>query len=801
MEGPSLVDGDRLGVIRLESSIPAEVPFGRIGRWAHVLGVAWLVIVAAAVLAPALSHGGSFGSYDLLSQFGLLQHPGIVLHNVQAGDQSDQIIPWSTLAWTEVHHGQLPLWNPYSALGMPLAFSWQSGVLSVPALIGYLFPLRLFFTVQVFLTLVIAGTGAYVLGRVLRLGVLACVFGGTVFELSGPMLGWLGWPVAAMLSWTGFLFAAALLVVGGRHRFRDITLLAVTTAAMIYSGQVEIFTIIGLSLLIFLVVLLLLRVPKSSGGGPIRRPIFDLVTAFAVGGALGAPLILPGLQIISKSQRAAPGGDPGELVSGNPPLPLHNLIHLAFQGFDGLPIAGSKWFGYVEGYSETAAYVGMIALVLAVVAVAINRRRPEVIAFAAVVVAAAATTFVTPLVSILCRLPVIGTILWQRALMPLVFGLVVLAAVGMNTLVRAHDQRAVRTWAAGGFAAAALALVVLCVAGRGQLPPAEASARASSFLWPAVETAVGLGVVGVLAWSHRRRGDDERARWARIGVWLGMLLLVCETAFLVSAGAPLWTSTSTPFAPTRAEVALKHVVGSSLVGFGAALCFFPPGLGIPPNAQLVYGVQELGLYDPLIPSAYFSSWSALTHKSAGNRRDFLYCPAVTSTAEARLYGVGFVLEPAGTKGPPGSVYDGTIGGEGLYKIPGAAAATLTPVASAGRQSTSATGTPVAVAHPDPASWTLHTNASNPRVLRLRLTDVPGWHASIDGRPVPLRRFAGVMMQIVVPSGHHTVVLRYWPTTFTVGIVLAGCAISGLIAVAAVGRVRRRARPADTELNP
>jgi uncharacterized membrane protein YfhO len=58
-----------------------------------------------------------------------------------------------------------------------------------------------------------------------------------------------------------------------------------------------------------------------------------------------------------------------------------------------------------------------------------------------------------------------------------------------------------------------------------------------------------------------------------------------------------------------------------------------------------------------------------------------------------------------------------------------------------------------------------------------------------------------MMQIVVPSGHHTVVLRYWPTTFTVGIVLAGCAISGLIAVAAVGRVRRRARPADTELNP
>ena len=155
----------------------------------------------------ALAHGASFGSYDNLSQFGVLRQPGVVVHNFQAGDQSDQIIPWATLAWTQVHHGQLPLWNPYEALGMPLAFNWQTAALSVPSLIGYLFPLHLAFTVQVVLTLVIAGTGVYALCRVLRLGTLACVFAGTVFELSGPMLGWLGWPHAAVLSWSGWLFA------------------------------------------------------------------------------------------------------------------------------------------------------------------------------------------------------------------------------------------------------------------------------------------------------------------------------------------------------------------------------------------------------------------------------------------------------------------------------------------------------------------------------------------------------------------------------------------------------------------
>ena len=94
--------------------------------WWHVLGVAWLVAVALAVLAPVLAHGASFGSYDVLSRFGVLRQPGVVVHNFQAGDQADQIIPWSRLAWTQVHQGHLPLWNPYEGLGMPLAFGWQA---------------------------------------------------------------------------------------------------------------------------------------------------------------------------------------------------------------------------------------------------------------------------------------------------------------------------------------------------------------------------------------------------------------------------------------------------------------------------------------------------------------------------------------------------------------------------------------------------------------------------------------------------------------------------------------------------
>ena len=109
-------------------------------------------------------------------------------------------------------------------------------------------------------------------------------------------------------------------------------------------------------------------------------------------------------------------------------------------------------------------------------------------------------------------LPLIGTVLWQRAILPLTFGIAVLAGVGMDALVRSPGDRAVRRWAGGGFAVVALVLVGLWVFGRGDLPADQATIRAKSFIWPAVETALGIGVVVALTWMHRRSdaaGDPQ----------------------------------------------------------------------------------------------------------------------------------------------------------------------------------------------------------------------------------------------------------------------------------------------------
>ena len=94
-----------------------------------------------AALTPALAHGWSLGNYAVQTIYGGLASSGAKVHYTQASDQLTLFMPLTNLAWTQVHHGHLPLWNPYNALGLPLAFNWESATFSVPVLVGYLVPL------------------------------------------------------------------------------------------------------------------------------------------------------------------------------------------------------------------------------------------------------------------------------------------------------------------------------------------------------------------------------------------------------------------------------------------------------------------------------------------------------------------------------------------------------------------------------------------------------------------------------------------------------------------------------------
>jgi hypothetical protein len=768
-----------------EASIVAEDPRRTWPRaLPDLLGLLWVVAAGIALLVPTLLHGSHIGTYDILSQQGLSKQPGIIVHDPGNGDQIDSMIPWSALAWTQVHHGQLPLWNPYNGLGLPLAFNWQSAPFALPALISYLAPLQYAYDVGIFVTLIVAGTGVYVLARVLGLGVLACAFAGTVFELSGPLIGWLGFPHAEVMSWAGWLFAATILVIRSEHRVRNVALFAVVLAMIVYSGQPEVLAVFGLALVLFVVVVMVQRVPMLGGTGKIFRPLADLSVALIAGLALAAPLALPGFQVISRSTRSGAG-----TVSA---LEFHSLIYFISQGFDGLPIASSDVFGINSlFYSQSAAYVGIIAVVLAVLAVTIRFRRPEVVAFSVVTIVMVAIVFVPAARSLMNSLPVLGKVSWDRALMPVALALAVLSGFGLDALVRSHKERSVRRWAAAWFIIAGLMLVIIFAIGRGSLPSNEASIRATSFLGPAIGIAVGLLVVLLLSIVDRQRSSPLLGRRVKVGSIAGVGLLMFETAFLLSSGIPIPTSSSTFLKPTPAVVSLQRSVGTSTVGFGHGIC---GQLGIDTSDNDYYGVHEFDAYDPIIPQSYFTAWSANTGTPTGIPILNEFCPLITNSTEARLYGVNFVLEPDGSPGPKGAAFVKKVGDESLFHISGSGNATLTPLSPSGAlPPVEAKGRPVTVTQPAPTVWKVAIRTTSPQVLRLRLTDLPGWNATIDGKPLQLESFAGVMLQARIPAGDHVIQLHYWPSRLTLGIVLAAVSAAGLLAALIVGRARRDRR--------
>ena len=581
-------------------AVPSEHDTGLSRRhWGifDILGLACVVVAGVLVLVPALAHGSSLGPYDILQNSGLNKTPNVQVNNPTLLDQIRLFIPWTSLVWTQVHQGHLPLWNPYSALGMPLAFNWESAPLSLPVLIGYLFPVRLAYTAQLVVTVVTAGTGAYVLGKVLRLGTLGCTTAAIVFELSGPFIGYLGWPLSSVMSWGGWLFAAIVLILRGEKRAPAIVLLAATIAFAIYAGDPEGLLLLALSAGVFASAMLLLRVPALGGSGPMVRPATDLGLSVLAGTALAAPLILPGLQLAKGSNRPLVG--PALLPKGLPPK---ELVHLIFQGFDGLPLLHNQWFG-LSAYEATCVYVGVIGLVLAATALVLRWRRPEVRSFALVAVVMGLIVFVPPLVSVLDNS--VTRIYWIFAMTPMALAVAVLSGIGMDTLAKSHKERSVRRALGFGFATMAVVLGILWLVDRRGLTPSQVNIRSQSFIWPTIAVIAGLVVVWALAKLPTRTRTRLDSPAVGAGSIAGALLLLVETCFLLASGAPLMSSSSHYPTSTPEVTALKRAVGNAVVGFGASPAFASVA-GISANANLLYDVQEFATYDPMTPRAYFT---------------------------------------------------------------------------------------------------------------------------------------------------------------------------------------------------
>jgi hypothetical protein len=742
----------------------------------------WVGLVVVAFLSPALKDGLSFGPSALGGQLSYFTYvPGLVVHNNLNGDVITQAVAWNRLDWLAVHHGQIPLWNDYSAGGMPLLLNFESAAFSLPALVGYLFPLASSYLVVVAVKLLVAGTGTYVAARLVGVGPTGSALAATTFMLSGSLSGWLGWAVSGPLVWAGWLLVGALLCWRPRRqRAGGVIVLALATAFAVYGGFPETLVLLAIGM----ASVVLIGGAASARAGRARPQavaagVARLAAGVAAGVALSAPLWLPGLAVLRQSARAGENGTGG--------LPAHALGLLLAQGYDGLPTPGSTWTGPAN-YYEATAYVGVLALALALLAVLAAWRRPIVAALGGAALVCLATIYVAPVQELFTDLGG-GAIATQRMLPVLGFCAAMLAGLGTETLSRSwREPRIQRSLLAGILVLAGALAYMLASANSGGVTATELSARRHALVWPAVLlSALLAGLAAAVARSSRSGGAAGPVGGAALRAAC-VLLLAAQSAYLVFAGAGLNGYSSQPYPVDAALTTLKHLVGDNLValdGPNPGDVTRWTGTGIYPEMNAGYGIRELAIHDPVLPPAYLRTWPDQAATSSAGLGNNIFAPSIGSAALARLYGASFILASPG-RVPVGAVFVARIKVAlvtyvWLYRVPRAERFSFQGNSGARVLAAARTGN---------NTWRLSVRVASPSALTLRVTYLPGWHVEADGRSLPART-DGPFVAVTVPAGTRSIVLTYWPGGLSAGFALALFGLAWLIVLIGAESFRRR----------
>ncbi len=323
---------------------------------------AWLVHVSCAAL---------------LALFVLALYYRLLFTNrvLASGDILLYFYPYRDYASAMLRAGQLPLWNPYSFLGVPFLANPQAAVL---------YPLHwplswLSVTKQVYWSAALhtwlLGLGAYFLLRRWHLSAWAALIGSLVLAGSGfygGLIGhlnqmngaaWLPWALLILDYGTDVSSASAI------RQLKSIIfpsiLFAITVALMVLAGhtQTAYINLFGIGIWTVWPIIASVRKMNRPALIPAIAATWPRLLIFGLGSGLGillsAAQLLPTLELSNLGFRS--GGLTYAVASSFSLKPLSLPFTL-------LPTYGLIDLGVVfgvEGYTEFVAYVGLVGLVLA----------------------------------------------------------------------------------------------------------------------------------------------------------------------------------------------------------------------------------------------------------------------------------------------------------------------------------------------------------------------------------------------------------------------------------------------------
>jgi hypothetical protein len=732
---------------------------------------AMLAIAAAVVLANLPYLLGLFDPNPLGPRSGLVSGlvPGLArgqpMLDPNNGFISQALSHRAALDWL---HFQLPWWDPYEGTGAPLAGEMQSAALFPPTLLTLISNGQLW---EHMLLEIVAGFSTYLLLRRLCASRWASAAAGIAFALNGTFA-WFSHatvnPVAFLpMLLLGIELTYAASVTGARGGW---WLIAIAGALSFYAGFPEVAYIDTLLAICWFAW-------RCGCVGRARLPRFARQAAAGaiVGTALSAPLLIASIDYLNHADL----GSHATALFGSEHLPTQALPQLLLPYVYG-PIAGYAdpklllpgiWGG-IGGYLSTSLLLfGLLGAVS-------KRRRGLRWMLLAWIVLVVARIYEQPafLGAVLGVLPGMSRVAFLRyATASLELPVIVLAALGLDELARASARH--RRLA--GAALASLAIVV--VAAIAARPLAHQLGSTFSHR-PYFKGAVAWGAAVVVTGAGLTLVRNARTRSALVA----LLISIDAIALFVVPELSAPRSVQTDLAP--AEFLQRHLGNSRFFTLGP----------VAPNYGAYFGTGSVNINDIPIPSSFAHYIKT--------RLD----PTVDPTL--------FVGSPAGGHSPFAPSPEQQL----LGHLAGYRNASVTYVLTQAGQALPQSPSTFQLVYRSPSTWIYHLAGSAPyftattpgcavrtegresvqlscsarTVLVRRETDLPGWSAQVDGRPVSLRRSGDLFQAVSVGAGRHRVTFSYSPPNLDWGLLAfaAGCAWMLLSVLSPPGpSLRRRHR--------
>ncbi|MFZ5983048.1 MAG: YfhO family protein [Acidobacteriota bacterium] len=632
-----------------------------------------------------------------------------------------------------LREGELPLWNPYASLGAPLLANGQSQPFA-PFFLPFLIrPTPWVYSACILAQLLFAGWGA---ARWLgRLGAepWARAVAAALFAFNPYALGFSIYSNVWAYAWFPWVFEAAEGWVRKETGWRRIPVLL---ALMALSGHLEEAFFGAAGAFAYLAV----RMGQERRWGPGWKRWAALPAAAA---GLSALWLIPFLEYLANVTSPR--------FEANVPYPYHPSAPFVIGG-------EVLWPPLLVG--------------LAVAGAAAPAWRCVRWALLPAALWAAAVMFPAPLW--LQRLGTLDFMSGRYGRSLAWFVLATAAALGLHAL-RREEGPGLR-WAA------AVAGSVWLLLGLAVSPPSPALAEARHWVPLAGPTPAQsasflvLGAAGLLLLALPRSWVSGAVRAGLVGAALLAPVLSYHEAFDV-----YWNrSDPRPSSVVQEAASLGRVW---LPHFGKWKSF-------PPNLGSAFGVRDVRLCDPFVPRRLAAlKWPREAHQDLFESWDF---------EKARWVGVAAVLrlDPATQGAAPGmSVVPIPGGGRVRFAHRAAAASSAEEALAAARRPDRPEGTVFlegmtgeALRSGDPpvreeapirlekeTALTQRWTVEAPRSGWLVVRDLywPGWRATVDGEPSPVRAADGLFRAVAIPGkGAHTVEFRYRPGFFFLGVLVS-----------------------------